>query len=124
MRQYGKICRAVQSTDDNMAHEHCMLDTSGQKNALRICNAYRSPIVNIVARTYLIVTSYVQCLPSSVTVLYVLIILQLLLLLINTTNVGGTITTSTTIIVIANTTNISTNKINNNIRNSLFLFTC
>ena len=35
-----KYCRAGQTTDDNMAHEHCMLDTWEYKSTLRICNTY------------------------------------------------------------------------------------
>jgi hypothetical protein len=35
-----KYCTAVRATDDNMGHEYCMLDTLGQKHALRICNSY------------------------------------------------------------------------------------
>jgi hypothetical protein len=29
-----------QARDDNKTHELCMLDTSGYKHALRICNTY------------------------------------------------------------------------------------
>jgi hypothetical protein len=34
-----KYCRAGEATDDNMVHEHCVLDTQGYKHTLRICNA-------------------------------------------------------------------------------------
>ena len=32
---WKKYCRAVQATDDNMAHSHCMLDDYGYKHTLR-----------------------------------------------------------------------------------------
>jgi len=35
-----KCCRAGQTTDDNMAHAHCSLYTSGYKHTLRKCNIY------------------------------------------------------------------------------------
>jgi len=35
-----KYLRARQVTDDNMAHVHCMLDISGYKRTLGICNIY------------------------------------------------------------------------------------
>jgi hypothetical protein len=38
VRKCGKKCRAGQATDDNMAHAHCMLDTSSYKHTLRLCN--------------------------------------------------------------------------------------
>ena len=37
---WKKYCRGRQATDDNMAHAHCMLDTSGYKRTLRICNTF------------------------------------------------------------------------------------
>ena len=37
---WKKYCRAVQSTDDNMAHAHCLLITYGCKHTLRIYNTY------------------------------------------------------------------------------------
>jgi hypothetical protein len=33
-----KYCGVGQATDDNVAHDHCMLDTQGYKSALRICS--------------------------------------------------------------------------------------
>ena len=33
-----KYCRVRQSTDDNMAHAHCMLDNYGYKHTLTMCN--------------------------------------------------------------------------------------
>jgi hypothetical protein len=33
-----KICIAWQTTDENMALAHCMLDTQGNKHTLTICN--------------------------------------------------------------------------------------
>ena len=40
MKLSGKIHRAGQATEDNMAHVHCLLNTSGCKCILRMCNAY------------------------------------------------------------------------------------
>jgi hypothetical protein len=34
----------VEATDDNMAHEHCMLGTQVYKHTLRICNTYCFPL--------------------------------------------------------------------------------
>ena len=36
----GKYCIAGQATDDNMAHERCLLGTLGYKHRLRICDTY------------------------------------------------------------------------------------
>ena len=44
MRMWKKYCRAGQATDDNMTHAHCMLDTEGYKNTLRICNTLLFPL--------------------------------------------------------------------------------
>ena len=32
--------RARHTTEDNMAHAHCMLDTEGYKHSSTICNTY------------------------------------------------------------------------------------
>ena len=48
-----EYCRAGQATDDNVAHAHCMLDISGYKHILRICNTYCFPTATMVARTRL-----------------------------------------------------------------------
>ena len=53
MRQRGKYRRAGQATDDNMAHEHCMLDNQGYKHSLRICNTYCFYTATMVTRTHL-----------------------------------------------------------------------
>jgi len=45
-----KYCRAGQTTDDNTAHTHCMLDTLGYKHALRMCNTHCFPTTTMVAR--------------------------------------------------------------------------
>jgi len=55
-----KYCRAGQATDDNMAHAHYMLDTSGYRHTLRICNTYCFSTATMVARRRLIVTLYVH----------------------------------------------------------------
>ena len=57
-----KYCRAGGATADNTPYAHCMLDTSGYKNTLRICNTYWLSTATIIARTRLTVTLYVHCL--------------------------------------------------------------
>jgi len=47
---------------DNMAHAHCMLDTSGYKHTLIICNTYCFYTATVVARMPLHATLYVHCL--------------------------------------------------------------
>jgi len=51
---------AMQATDDNMAHAHCMLDTYGYKQILRISITYCVSTVTVVARTRPNVTSYIH----------------------------------------------------------------
>jgi len=46
-----KRFRAAQATADNMAHAHCVLDTCGYKNTLRICNNYCFSTAKMVTRT-------------------------------------------------------------------------
>ena len=53
-----KYCRAAQTTDDDMAHAHCMLDTKGYKHTLTICNTYCFSATTMVARTRLYTTLY------------------------------------------------------------------
>jgi hypothetical protein len=53
VEKYG---RAVEDTDDNMAHAVCMLDNVGYRRTLRICNIYCFSRVAIVTRTRLNVT--------------------------------------------------------------------
>jgi hypothetical protein len=48
-----KYCRAGHATDDNLAHAHCMLGTSGYTHALGICNNYCFSTEIMVARTRL-----------------------------------------------------------------------
>jgi len=57
-----KLCRLGKTTDDNMAHARCMLDTSGYKHTLIICNTYCFCTATMFARTRLIVTLYVNSL--------------------------------------------------------------
>jgi hypothetical protein len=57
-----KVCRTRQSTDNNMAHAHCMLDTWGYKYIVRICNSYLFCNATMVAQTHLSVTLYIHCL--------------------------------------------------------------
>jgi hypothetical protein len=35
-----KCCRPEQTTDENMVHARCMMDTEGYKHTLRMCNTY------------------------------------------------------------------------------------
>ena len=51
-----KYCTAWQATDDNTAHAHCKLVTSGYTHILRICNSYCFFAENVVARMRLDVT--------------------------------------------------------------------
>jgi hypothetical protein len=53
-----KYCRSEQATDDNMAHAHCILDTSVYKHSLRICNIYCFFTATMVERTLLDVNLY------------------------------------------------------------------
>jgi len=57
-----KCCTTCQATDNNTAHSHCMLDASGYKHTLSICNTYCFSTATTVARTRLIAPLYVQCL--------------------------------------------------------------
>ena len=52
-------CRVEQSTDDNMAHAHCMLDNYGYKHTLTMCNTCFST-ATMIARTRLRVRFYVN----------------------------------------------------------------
>jgi len=53
-------CRAGRTTNDNMVHASCMLDTWGYKHTLRICNTYCVSTATVVARKRLNVTLYVH----------------------------------------------------------------
>ena len=50
VEKYGK---AIQATDDSMAHAHCMPDTKGYKHTLSICNTSCFPTATMVTRTRL-----------------------------------------------------------------------
>jgi len=52
----SSYCRAGQSTDENMAHAHYMLDTWGYKYTHRICNTYCFSTTKTVARMRLNIT--------------------------------------------------------------------
>ena len=54
-----KYCRAGQTTDDNMAHVHWMLDTWGYKHTLGIRNIYYFCTAKMAVRNRLKVTLYV-----------------------------------------------------------------
>jgi hypothetical protein len=58
---WDKYRRAGRTTYDNMAHAHCMLDTSGYKYTLKLLNAYCFSTAT-AARTRLSVRLYVHCL--------------------------------------------------------------
>ena len=59
-----KFCTNGQATDDNMAHAHWMLYTSGYKHTLRIRNTYCSFTARVVTRRRLNVT-FIRTLPVS-----------------------------------------------------------
>jgi hypothetical protein len=63
-----KCCRAGQTTDENTAHAHCMLDIYGYKHTLRTCNIFCFSSATKVARTRLNFTLYVYCLSCMVLV--------------------------------------------------------
>ena len=46
-----------------MAHSHCVLNTYGYKDMLRIDNIYCFSTATIVAQTHLVVTLYLHSLP-------------------------------------------------------------
>jgi hypothetical protein len=52
-----KYCRAGQATDGNVAHARGMLNTSGYRHTLIICNTYCFSAATMVARTRLSVIS-------------------------------------------------------------------
>jgi hypothetical protein len=62
MRKSEKYCTAGKTTDDIVAHAHCMLDTKGYTYTLTICNPYLVYTATKVARTRLNVTLYEYCL--------------------------------------------------------------
>jgi len=62
MKQFWKICKVRQATDDKLAHAHCTLDTRGHKHTLGIRNTYCFSTATIVARKRLNVTINVHCL--------------------------------------------------------------
>ena len=66
MREVEKCCRAEQTTEDNMVHSSCMLDSLGYKHTLRLCNTYCFPTATMVARTRVNITSFVHCFHFSV----------------------------------------------------------
>ena len=55
-----KYCFADQATDNNMAHAHCTLDTTGYKHTLKLCNTYYFSTATTVARTRSYVTVYIH----------------------------------------------------------------
>jgi len=57
-----KYCVVGQAIDDNMAHAHCILDTSVYKHTLSLFPSFYLATAALVTRTRLIVTLYVHCL--------------------------------------------------------------
>ena len=66
----GEHCRAWQGTDEKTEHAHCVLDTWGYKQTLRICNKYWFSTATLIKRARLNITLYVHCL----TALFVLVL--------------------------------------------------
>jgi len=60
-----KYCKARQTTDDNMVHVHCMLDTKGYKYTLRMFNTYCFSTATVVVRMRNNVKLYIHCIFSS-----------------------------------------------------------
>jgi len=58
-----KYLRDRQTTDDSMAHAHCMLDTKGYKRTMRLCIIYCFFTCKLVALKRLSATLYIFCLP-------------------------------------------------------------
>ena len=71
------FCKSGQTTHDNMAHSHCVLNTQVYKHTLRTCNNYCVSSVTMVERTRLDIAWYVICLSFC----YVLLILRLHIIL-------------------------------------------
>jgi hypothetical protein len=61
---WKKCGRGGQSTDDKMAHAHCMLDTSGYECTHTLCNSHCFSTATTVTRTRLNVT-FIRTLPVS-----------------------------------------------------------
>ena len=57
-----KYCTAGKATDDNMAHAHCVQNTSVYKHTHWICNTDCFSRATMAARTRLSVTLFVLCL--------------------------------------------------------------
>jgi hypothetical protein len=58
-----KHCREGQTTEHNMAHAHCMLDTKGYKHTFIICNTYCFSTATMAARTPSVLRyTYIACL--------------------------------------------------------------
>jgi hypothetical protein len=58
-----KYCKSGQTTDDSMVHASCMLDTSGNKHSLGICNNYCFSIVTMIyGRALMICCTRIACL--------------------------------------------------------------
>jgi len=56
---------------DNMAHSHCMLDNSGYKPTLGMCNTYCFPLQQwLQERTSMLRYTYITCLVSTIILFY------------------------------------------------------
>ena len=51
-----KYCRVGQTTDNNVVHAHCMLDTYSHKHIIKICSTDSFSTATMVARKRLNVT--------------------------------------------------------------------
>ena len=70
-----KYCRTEQVTDENKAHELCIMGVLGYKHILRICDIYCFSTATMIARTHLNVTLYKNInSPLDATVIILLII--------------------------------------------------
>jgi len=56
-----KYCTAIQATDDNMAHVHCVMGTYGCKHILRLCNTYCFFTATMLTRTRVIISNPGVC---------------------------------------------------------------
>jgi hypothetical protein len=66
VRWCGKNGRAGEDTDENKAYALCMLDDSGCRHTLRICNTYCFSTATVVKRTHSNFTYNVNCLSCSI----------------------------------------------------------
>jgi hypothetical protein len=61
MNTVEKYCLTVQTTDDNMAHAHCMLDNIGYKHKLRLCKTCWFSTATLFPWEFFYVMLYAYC---------------------------------------------------------------